>query len=403
MPEGGLPDAVANLDPKRPDCPYPFKELSGCGIAFKLAQAFVFQENKPVESIDHLLDLVAVSTACDIVPMIGENRILTHHGLYRLNHAPRTGIWALINKINRPFPLAVGDLVFGLGPMINAAGRLGDARDAVRLMLATDRNSALDEAGMLSAGNRARREVDSEMAGEARRLFEAIPDWQERKSIVLFSPEWHKGVIGIAASRMTEWYHRPSVILTLSNGRAVGSARSVRGFDLYAAFQQCEDLFFSFGGHAFAAGMQMPVEQVPAFTERFETLVRTNLSREEETPLVEISARISLDDITPKLWNALKRFEPFGPHNRNPTFLATRVRDSGRSRQLDNNHVRLSLRQEDGKGAIGGIGFGLGTAFEAVKDQAFDIVFNIREEHWRGQKILSLQVKDLRPTDGIMS
>jgi single-stranded-DNA-specific exonuclease len=397
MPEGGLPDAVANLDPKRTDCAYPFKDLSGCGIAFKLAQAFVSLEHKPVESIDHLLDLVAVSTACDIVPMIGENRILTHHGLYRLNHSPRTGLWALINRINRPFPLAVSDLVFGLGPLINAAGRLGDARDAVRLMLATDRNNALDEAGSLAARNRERREVDSDMAAEARKRFLAIPDWQERKSIVLFEPTWHKGVIGIASSRMTESFHKPSVILTLSNGRAVGSARSVRGFDLYAAFQQCEDLFYSFGGHAFAAGMQMPVEHIPEFTERFEMLVRTNLKKDEETPLVEISAKISLDDITTEFWSQLKRFEPFGPNNRNPVFWASNVQDTGKSKQLDNNHVRLSLRQAGSRLAFGGIGFGLGTAFEAVKNQPFDIVFDIREEHWRGEKILSLQVKDIKP------
>lgn len=396
LPEGGLPDAVANLDPKRPDCSYPFKELSGCGIAFKLAQALAMHHNTPPEELDALLDLVAVSTACDIVPMTGENRILARFGLQQLNHSPRTGLWALMNRINRPSPLNVADLVFGLGPLINAAGRLGDARDAVRLMLAADRNSALDNAGMLVRRNKERREVDYAMADEAKRRFTETPEWETRKSIVLFDPGWHKGIIGIAASRMTEAFHRPSVILTKSNDRAVGSARSVPGFDLYAALQDCEDLFFSYGGHAHAAGMQMPVENVEAFAERFENLAIRHISSENESPVLDICAKIRLDDITHKFWQTLKQFEPFGPHNRNPVFWAERVIDTGQSRFLDHNHVRLSLRHTDSGTAFKGIGFGLGEVFEKVKNGPFDVAFNIKAEQWRGDTLLTLQAKDFR-------
>lgn len=396
LPEGGLPDAVANLDPKRPDCPYPFKELSGCGIAFKLAQALAMHHNTPPEELDALLDLVAVSTACDIVPMAGENRTLVRFGLQRLNRSPRVGLWALMNRINRSIPLNVADLVFALGPLINAAGRLGDAREAVRLMLSADRNSALDHAGALVRRNKERREVDYAMADEARRRFTEIPGWEARKSIVLFDPGWHKGVIGISASRMTEAFHRPSIILTKSNNRAVGSARSVPGFDLYAALQACEDLFFSYGGHAHAAGMQMPVENVEAFAERFERIAGQNITLENESPVLDIGAKIRLDDITPKFWQTLKQFEPFGPHNRNPVFWAEGVVDTGHSRFLDNNHVRLSVRQVDSALAFRGIGFGLSDVFEKVKDGPFDVAFNIKAEQWRGETVLTLQAKDFR-------
>ncbi|MCW5923238.1 MAG: single-stranded-DNA-specific exonuclease RecJ [Saprospiraceae bacterium] len=399
LPEGGLPEAVANLDPKRDDCPYPFKELSGCGISFKLAQALAMHHNTPSEELDDLLDLVAVSTACDIVPMVGENRTLARFGLQRLNRSPRTGLWALIQRINRSLPLTVADVVFGLGPLINSAGRLGDARDAVRLLLAAERNSALNHAGTLVHRNKERREVDYAMADQARRRFTETPDWEQKRSIVLFDPSWHKGIIGIAASRMTETFHRPSVILTQSNGRAVGSARSVPGFDLYAALQDCEDLFFSFGGHAHAAGMQMPIENVDAFALRFESIAHQKITSDNEHPVIEICAKIRLDDLSAKFWNTLKQFEPFGPHNRNPVFWAENVMDTGQSCLLKNNHVRLSLRHSDGNTVFKGVGFGLGDKFMEVKGRPFDVAFNLRAEHWRGETTLSLQAKDFRPTE----
>lgn len=396
VPEGGLPAAVANLDPKRSDCPYPYKELSGCGISFKLAQAFALYHNMPGEELYALLDLVAVSIACDIVPITGENRVLAYLGLQCLNHTPSIGLWALMQRTNRPMPLNINDLVFAVGPMINAAGRLGDARDAVRLMLAADRNTALENAGKLVHRNMERREVDHLVAKEAIHQVMSKPDMNAHKSIVLFNAEWHKGIIGIAASRMAEKFHRPSVILTESNGRAVGSARSVPGFDLYTALQSCEDLFFSYGGHAHAAGMQMPLENLDAFTERFEKIVQEQIDETSERPILEICSRLQLEYITPSFWKMLKRFEPFGPNNRNPVFYATDVVDTGNSRVLEHNHVRLSLKSLNGQSVFGGIGFGLAETFQLVKDQPFDIAFNIREEYWRGERGISLQVKDIR-------
>lgn len=399
LPEGGLPASVANLDPKRPDCPYPFKELSGCGIAFKLAQAYAQQNGLPVHDLEHLLDFVAVSIACDIVPMTDENRIMAAFGLNRLNREPRVGLWALIQRCGRRYPLTISDLVFGLGPLINAAGRVGDAREAVKLMLSADKQSALDNAGALVERNRQRREVDFAMAINARRQLTEQPDWQARKSVVLFDPAWHKGIIGIAASRIAEEFHRPTVILTQSEGRAVGSARSVAGFDLYEALQQCEHLFYSYGGHAHAAGMQMPPENVPDFVEKFEAIVRENLQKESETPVLEIAGELDFDNITPKFWRVLRQFGPFGPHNMTPIFCARRVRDTGRSQLLANDHVRFSLRQTGGKKTMTGMGFGVGAAFSAMRDRELDVAFSIREENWRGETTLTLQVKDVREAE----
>ncbi len=397
LPEGGLPAAVANLDPKRADCHYPYGELSGCGLAFKLAQAYAIQHNMPVAELDDLLDLVAISIACDIVPINGENRTLAYFGLKRLNQSPRLGLWALLSRVNRPAPITITDVVFGVGPLINAAGRLGDARDAVSLMLSVDKAAAIESAGRLTQRNRERRSIDQSMAAEAEQRFRALPDWEGRKSIVLFDASWHKGVIGISASRLVETFHRPTIVLMQSGDRAVGSARSVRGFDLYTALQSCEDLFHTYGGHAHAAGMQMPVENVAAFTDRFEQIVQERLTLEQERPIVDICAKVRLDDLNTRFWRTLRQFEPFGPTNRNPVFWAENVVDTGQSRRLDNNHVRLSLRHPDGKAIFSGIGFGLGDVFEQVQGRPFDIAFTLREEQWRGERSLTLQARDFRP------
>lgn len=396
LPEGDLPEAVACLDPKREDCPYPYKELSGCGISFKLAQALALHHNTPSEEIASLLDLVAVSTACDIVPMTGENRIFAHFGLQRLNRSPRVGLWAICERINRPRPLDITDVVFGIGPLINAAGRLADAREAVRLLLSADKNSALDNASQLVTRNKERREMDYATADAAHRKFKEMADWSNRKSTVLFEPNWHKGIIGIVASRIVETFHKPTVILTESNGKAVGSARSVAGFDLYGALQQCEDLFITYGGHAHAAGMQLPLENVEAFIERFETVVSQSIAPEMEDPQIDICTKIRFDEITPEFWKMLRRFEPFGPHNRNPVFWAEGVSDTGKSRLLENNHVKLSLRQEGSKIEMTGIGFGLGKAFEKVQGKSFGLIFNLREDEWQGRRTLGVYAKDMR-------
>ncbi|MEZ4918520.1 MAG: single-stranded-DNA-specific exonuclease RecJ [Saprospiraceae bacterium] len=395
LPEGELPDAVANLDPKRPDCPYPYKELSGCGIGFKLAQAFAIRNNVSVNQIEYLLDLVAVSIACDIVPMTGENRVMAYFGLQKLNQDPRVGLWALIQRSGRSFPLNINDLVFGIGPLINAAGRIGDAREAVKLMLSADKASALYNAESLVSRNKERREVDFATTEEAHQRFMDLPDWSDRKSIVLYNPDWHKGIIGIAASRMAERFHRPAVVLTHSEDHVVGSARSVPGFDLYEALQHCEDLFLSFGGHAHAAGMQMPVENVEAFCQKFETLVKDNIKKESTRPILDVSSDLPLSKITPELWVILKRFAPFGPQNLAPLFVARKVEDTGRSKRIDNNHVRLSVRQAGSKKVWTGIGFGLGDVFESLKHRPFDMAFTVQEATWRGERVLSLMVKDL--------
>jgi single-stranded-DNA-specific exonuclease len=394
VPEGALPPAVANLDPKRPDCPYPFKELSGCGIAFKLAQGFAAHTHKAAEVLDPLLDFVALSIACDMVPIVGENRILALHGLRKLNMSPRLGLWALINRSGRSYPLNINDLVFGLGPLINSAGRLGDAREAVRMLLATDRNSALDAAAQLVARNKQRQLVDIAATVSARQKARELATETERKSIVLFDASWHKGIIGITASRISEDFHKPTVILTESEGRAVGSARSVPGFDLYEALLACGEMFDSFGGHAHAAGMQMPVERVADFAERFELLVQQNIAPESESPVVEIAGEIRFEQITPQFWQSLKQFAPFGPDNMNPVFVAYNVQDTGRSKRLDNNHVRLALKQGDA--TFSAVGFGLADQFEQMRNRTFDIVFNLREEEWRGETVVSLVIKDIR-------
>lgn len=396
LPEGDLPDAVACLDPKREDCPYPYKELSGCGISFKLAQALALHYNTPSEEIDSLLDLVAVSTACDIVPMTGENRIFAHFGLQRLNRDPRVGLWAICDRINRPYPLDITDVVFGIGPLINAAGRLADAREAVRMLLSADKNSALENATQLITRNKDRRKMDYATADEAQRKFKDMTNWSDRKSTVLFEPNWHKGIIGIVASRMVEAFHKPTVILTESNGKAVGSARSVAGFDLYSALQQCEDLFITYGGHAHAAGMQMPLGNVEAFVERFEKVVGQSIAPEMEHPQIEVSTKLRFDEITPEFWKMLKRFEPFGPQNRSPVFWAEEVYDTGQSRILANNHVKLCLRQAGSKLQMQGIGFGLGKAFEAVQGRSFGLIFDLREDEWQGQRTLKIYAKDMR-------
>ncbi len=396
LPEGDLPDAVACLDPKRPDCPYPYKELSGCGISYKLAQAMALHHNMPPEEITSLLDLVAVSTACDIVPMTGENRILAHFGMERLNRSPRIGLWAMCERINRPYPLDITDVVFGIGPLINAAGRLADAREAVRMLLSADKNSALDNATQLVTRNKERRLMDAATAAEATRKFMELSDFENRKTTVLFEPNWHKGIIGIVASRMVEAFHKPTVILTQSNGKAVGSARSVAGFDLYNALQQCEDLFITYGGHAHAAGMQIALENVDAFKERFESVVGKQIAPEMEQPQVDVCTKIRFDEITPTFWKMLQRFEPFGPQNRNPVFWAEGVYDTGRSRLLANNHVKLSLRQAGTRIEMEGIGFGLGKAFEAVQGKSFGIIFNLREDEWQGRRTIKIYAKDMR-------
>ena len=395
LPDGELPKAVALLDPMRPDCSYPFKGLSGCGVAFKLAQAFLQKNNQPREDLLELLDFLVLSIAADIVPMTGENRILAHFGLECINRTERPGLKALIEQSGRHRPLAISDIVFGLAPLINAAGRLADADQPVKLMLSTEKIVAYDNARVLEHRNRLRKEHDQNIQQEAIELFEATPGWQDLCSILLFRNDWHKGVIGIAAARMVERFHRPAILLTESNGLAVGSARSVPGFNIYQAIKSCEDLLINFGGHDHAAGMTLPIDAVPAFQQRFEQAVRASITEEQRIPEIKISGVLNLSDITPGFWKILKQFAPFGPGNRSPVFVSKNVMDTGYSRLLKGNHLKLTVKQGDSQ-PVSGIAFGMGEYFSKVTSKKpFHVAYKIDEEHWQGETFLRMMVRDL--------
>lgn len=391
-----LPKAVAVLNPKRHDCNYPYKELSGCGIAFKLAQGYVERHGLDVRALDALLDLVAISIAADIVPITDENRILTYFGLQRLNFTERPGLNALIELSNRHRPLNVNDIVFGLAPMINAAGRLADADQAVRLMLARDRAVGADYARVLAHRNQLRREFDQRIFGEVVALIEAQGALDDRRSLVLFQSHWHMGVLGIVAARTVETYRRPAVILTQSEGKVVGSARSINGFDLHEALQACSDLLTNFGGHAHAAGVSLEPENVPAFQDRFETLARGWMSADAHAHQIEIDASLKLNEINNEFWEILRQYAPFGPGNQNPIFASYGVKDTGYSRLLKGGHLRLSIRQSDSSSILG-VAFGGGDAYPRIASRnPFDICYHIQENAWGGHRHLQLVIKDMR-------
>lgn len=394
LPGDDLPDATAILDPKQPGCAYPFRELSGCGVAFKLAQAYVERHGLDWPLLEDLLDLLVISIASDIVPLIGENRVLAYFGLKKLDRTQRPGLKALIEKSGRHRPLKISDIVFGLAPMINAAGRLADAGQASRLMLARDKAVAYDYARVLQERNKIRREFDQRTVEEAKALYSQNAYWAHRHSLVLFQPHWHKGIVGITASRMVEQFYRPTVILTEADGLAVGSARSVQGFDLYEALSMCKDLLINFGGHAHAAGLSLRPEDVPVFSDRFEGAVATLLEGKALVPEIPIAGTIELSEITAKFWRILKQFAPFGPHNRSPVFACYGVQDTGASRLLKGNHLQLFVRQHESR-IFKGIGFGLGHHLETVKSGTFDICFTLQENLWQKQRSLQLVVRDI--------
>ncbi|MEM9990423.1 MAG: single-stranded-DNA-specific exonuclease RecJ, partial [Bacteroidota bacterium] len=366
IPDKVLPSACAILDPKQQQCTYPFKELSGCGVGLKLAQAICERLNMEQEHWVSLLDFVVISIAADIVPMQGENRILAYYGLQQLNETKRIGLRALARKSSRTFPLSISDIVFGIAPIINAAGRLADAEQAVRLLLASTKQGAADLSSILELRNKMRREFDERTIREAKAQFEQLPERGNHRSIVLFQPHWHKGVVGITAARMVEQYYRPTIILTESQGRVVGSARSVRGFNVYEAIERCADLLINFGGHAHAAGLTMSPENVLAFQDRFEAVVSTFIEETALVPEIEVNATLRLHDISSAFWKILKQFAPFGPRNRNPVFVSKGVRDTGYSKVLRGNHLRLAIQQDTSE-VYYGIAFGMGDKYEQVK------------------------------------
>ncbi|MEZ4790165.1 MAG: single-stranded-DNA-specific exonuclease RecJ [Flavobacteriales bacterium] len=398
-PGDELPKAVAVLDPKRADCPYPYKELSGCGIGFKLVQGLAQRNEIPQSEIETLLDLVAVSTACDIVPVTGENRVLTHFGLKQVNHDPRPGIKAMMQMANVKRRLGVSELVFTIGPRINAAGRIEHGRLAVELLLARDQEQA-DQIGLRVDGNNtARQELDKSITESALERFATDEGLREAWSTVVFDAGWHKGVIGIVASRLIEQYYRPTVVLTESQGKAVGSARSVKGFDVYEAINACSDLLDQFGGHMYAAGLTMPLANVDAFRARFDEIVRATLDPALRMPEEEVDAEVSFQEIDPALARILHHMEPFGPGNMKPVLMTRGVVDTGQARIVGEDHLKCCLRMAGGRGpSFDAIAFRHGPHLDLLKSGApFSVIYTLEENEWNGRRSLQLNIKDLKP------
>ncbi|MDD3568703.1 MAG: single-stranded-DNA-specific exonuclease RecJ [Bacteroidales bacterium] len=406
LPGDSIPKAAAVLDPKQPDCNYPFKELSGCGVGFKLMQGFCQVKGISPLELYPLLDLVAVSIASDIVPVIDENRILTHFGLKQLNNSPSRGLKAIIKLAGiEKHTIAIDDIVFRIGPRINAAGRMESGNSAVDLLCAKDDSVAFEMGSVVNSCNNDRKFVDRSITHEALRLIATNPELQNKKTTVLFNPEWHKGVVGIVASRLIETYYRPTVVLTESNGLATGSARSVPGFDLYQAVEACSDLLENFGGHMYAAGLTMKVENVPEFIERFDRFVSERIKPEMLVPQIDIDAKLNFGDIDDKFYRILKQFQPFGPGNMSPVFVTDNVYDTGDSRLVGNerDHLKLSLIQEDNPKVFQGIAFQMGQHYKKIqKGSPFSVCYSISENSYRGITSIQLRVKDIQYLDELL-
>ncbi|MGV9012407.1 MAG: single-stranded-DNA-specific exonuclease RecJ [Flavobacteriales bacterium] len=399
LPGEQIPAAVAVLDPKRADCDYPFKELSGCGIGFKLMQGFAQHNDMPFAEITDLLDLVAVSIGCDIVPVDGENRILAHFGLKRLNEQePRPGIKALLGMSNFDRKLTISDLVFVLGPRINAAGRIEHGQQAVELLLAKSANEAENIGKRIDGNNSARQDLDRAITEEALDLFSTDPSLQDSWSTVVYNPTWHKGVVGIVASRLIERHYRPTIVLTESNGKVSGSARSVKGFNVHDAIVACSDLLEQFGGHMYAAGLTMKTENVPAFRERFEEVVRERLHPSQRTPEEDVDLEIELADIK-TLERGLEGMEPFGPANMKPVFLlrglpAKDVRLLGNS----GDHLKFQLCDPRNPSVVlDAIAFRQGEHFDLLRSgEPFSVLCTVEKNVWRDKVTTQLNIKDIK-------
>ena len=405
-PGDELPAAVAILDPKREDCTYPSKDLSGCGIGFKFMQGFAQRNDIPFADLEPLLDLVAVSTACDIVPVVGENRILAHFGLKWLNDAPRPGFRAMMGMAHVRKRLSITDLGFSIGPRINAAGRIEHGRQAVELLLAKDQALAEQMALRVDSNNVQRQELDKTITQQALDDITSDTVGHTAWSTVVYRQEWHKGVIGIVASRLVERHYRPTVVLTESNGKAVGSARSVKGFDVYEAISACGHLLEQFGGHMYAAGLTMPLENVDAFRERFEEAVRATIHPEMRIPEEEVDLEIRLADITPTLVRILHHMAPFGPGNMRPVLLTRGVVDTGNVRLLKEQHLKMTLAHpDDPHRSFDAIAFKMADRIDLVRSgDPFSILYVIEENEWNGRVNVQLNIKDIKPgTEGLLT
>ena len=393
LPDEILPPAVAILNPKQKGCHYPYKELCGCGVGFKLITAIAPQFGLSDDDVFEYLDLVATAIAADIVPITGENRILAFHGLKKANNNPNNGIKALAQLSGLVNELNINNLVFIIAPRVNAAGRMDDARKAVEMFVAETYDEALHYAEMLHSDNTDRKEADISITEEAIALIQSNADWVNRNSTVLFQPHWHKGVVGIVASRLIEHYYRPTIVLTQAGEYAAGSARSVPGFNLYEAIHACKDHLLGYGGHFAAAGMTLELKQVDALRNKFEQVVSSTINPEHLIPEIVIDAEISFTDIKWPFYDILCQMEPFGPENLRPVFVARKVMDTGYSKIVKEKHVRFSLRQDTT--TFTGIGFGMAEKFHLLQNkQPVDIVFKIDENEWNGEKTLQLRMID---------
>ncbi|MCF8361335.1 MAG: single-stranded-DNA-specific exonuclease RecJ [Prolixibacteraceae bacterium] len=396
-----IPDAYAVLDPKRPGCNYPFKDLSGCGVGYKYLMAYCMKYDEPIVQLYDLLDLVVVSIASDIVPVIGENRVLAYYGLRKLNSNPSVGLKTLIrNSGISGTEITINDIVFKIGPRLNAAGRIEHGEKSVELLVSQDENAASEMGIQINTFNEIRKSLDRDITTEALNVIANDEVLFNRNSTVLYNRDWHKGVVGIVASRVSDVYYKPTVILTESNGMATGSARSIKNFDLYEAIDYCSDLLESYGGHMYAAGLTMKIEKIKAFEERFEDFVTRHLKKDQLIQTVDVDSRLQLSEITPKFVRLLKQFEPFGPHNMAPVFVTEDVLDSGTSRVVGRNseHLKLDLVEPNGSSKrFAGIAFSQAEKFPLISTGVpFDVCFSITENVFRGRTSTQLMIRDIR-------
>jgi single-stranded-DNA-specific exonuclease len=395
-PGNKIPKAAAVLDPKRDDCKYPYKELCGCGVGFKLVQALASKDNKTIEDLVEYLDLVATAIGADIVPITGENRVLAYFGLQVINENPRMGFKAIIQQIKKE-KLSITDVVFMIAPRINAAGRMKHGNHAVTLLIETDYNLAVQFASNINQFNTDRREADKRITEEALKQIETQKE-QKRFTTVVYNETWHKGVIGIVASRLIETYYRPTLVFTKSGDRLAASARSVSGFDVYNALEACAEHIEQFGGHKYAAGLTLKEENYEAFKQKFEEVVSSTIENHMLTPEILIDTEISLGQVTSKFYRILKQFSPFGPGNMTPVFMTENLKDTGYVKCVgeDDKHLRVSLTQNNSDKIVG-IGFGLGAKKDLISNKKpFKSVYSIDENHWQGNSSLQLKLRDIK-------
>ncbi len=391
-PSDKTPNAIAVLNPKQFDCHYPYKELSGCGVGFKLIQAYCIKNNISFDQIIEYLDLVTVSIAADIVPLNEENRVLSFYGLKQINSKPRVGLEALMSTFNKAKKLTMSDLVFKIAPRINASGRIDHAKKAVDILVEEDYDRAKLFAKEIEAHNNSRKDLDQIITKEAIEMID-----ENKKSTVVFSKKWHKGVVGIVASRLIEMHYKPTIVLVEIDGILTGSARSVHDFNLYEAISKCSHLCEKFGGHKYAAGLSVKKENLNAFIDAFEIAVAEKITKDQLKPKIEVDMEIDINDIDEKLYRIIKQFAPFGPLNASPVFISKGVIDNGYGKKLGSDKSHLRINAKNSRGSIPGIGFRLGGEFEKIKDsQEFDICYSIQENEWNGRKNLQLMLLDIK-------